>query len=932
MVIWKPPLADGLGWAVGMEWPEGNEDLMWDLADDWRAAASALAGIDHDIDDAIAAIRAAYPEGAGGEQMIRQLRAMRSGEGSVEELVKWFHGVAETAEATGNEFEYTKLMFHATLVLLAAEIALVWLFPPTAPAEEAVLIAGTRVGVRMLIRRLLTRLSEQSLKHALMAALKSPFGKRLLIHMAIDAGMNAVPDLAIQGYQSLFGRRHGVDWGQVALSGVTGAVGGLAGAGAGRAALGPMAKIFGDKTFGGRLVADRMAGLVGGGANALGAYATQGALTGDWHFDPRMITAGMLPGAMHGAGHGPGPGMREHPKGLGGSDFDGAGTHPGRILQSESAVRAASTTDGSPPAHVTGTDASDGARGTDGAVSRGGTDVRPAGTERAANPSAGNTRASVPEHGDSAGPVGERSGDSATTAPPNRTPPGPVARPSDPGSPPPARPVESTSTASTPGAESRAAAHSGGESRGAAYSASPVHAASTGAEARPAAHSTQAARGAERPGEPGGLDRSREPGGSSDRNSEAPLRDSRSHEPHRRPYDDEQPQQANRSDPHETGATAPRPSIEQAHARHGEQTPAGVSHHRGDTSMGDLPHRVPRDEHHFSADVHVGEDGHAIIGGHRYTPEEYGRLLRNAGWDGKSPIRLIGCDAATNGFAARLATHLGTDVLAPTKSAWTDTHGRLYTSTPEIGPDGNRRPRIPPDGEWETHHPDGTKTKAGDDGFAPGTPETDKHGPHADDAVERHKPDKEPERIDPADRRLLEPRTEQNIDGRPVIVDENGVPHRIDGERDSAASETARNFLNDELRRSGELYDEKTKTGSRIFFQDDRKPIVPKAYIGNTEAITGTTADLVKVTWQDGRVVTVESIDATTTSRAEVDAQSAANTLANKLPGGSKHQCHVAIFVAPTEAWARAVAAATAGNSAIRVIHVDSGFDSAASS
>ncbi|MDU0295174.1 hypothetical protein NUG22_38760, partial [Saccharothrix longispora] len=36
-----------------------------------------------------------------------------------------------------------------------------------------------------------------------------------------------------------------------------------------------------------------------------------------------------------------------------------------------------------------------------------------------------------------------------------------------------------------------------------------------------------------------------------------------------------------------------QPSIDEAHARHGETTPAGISHHRGDSDMGDLPHRVP---------------------------------------------------------------------------------------------------------------------------------------------------------------------------------------------------------------------------------------------------------------------------------------------------------------------------------------------------
>ncbi|MDU0295254.1 hypothetical protein, partial [Saccharothrix longispora] len=102
--------------------------------------------------------------------------------------------------------------------------------------------------------------------------------------------------------------------------------------------------------------------------------------------------------------------------------------------------------------------------------------------------------------------------------------------------------------------------------------------------------------------------------------------------------------------------------------------------------------------HRFTADVHITPDGRARIGNHTYTPEQYGDLLRRNGWDGRTPIRLIGCDAGTNDFADRLSRHTGADVLAPTKSAWTDADGRVYTSDADIGPDGNRHPRIPPNG------------------------------------------------------------------------------------------------------------------------------------------------------------------------------------------------------------------------------------------
>jgi hypothetical protein len=192
----------------------------------------------------------------------------------------------------------------------------------------------------------------------------------------------------------------------------------------------------------------------------------------------------------------------------------------------------------------------------------------------------------------------------------------------------------------------------------------------------------------------------------------------------------------------------PRPSLDVAHARHAETTPAGVSHHRGDPDMGDLPSRVPNDPHHFTADVHITPDGRARIGNHTYSPEEYGDLLRRSGWDGRTPIRLIGCDAGSNDFAKRLAAHTDAPVLAPTKPAWTDSQGRVYTSDAEVDAHGNRQPKIPPNGEWETHQPDGTSTKASEDGFAPGTHDADKTDLDPSDAKDRADTDNADDRPD----------------------------------------------------------------------------------------------------------------------------------------------------------------------------------------
>jgi hypothetical protein len=306
------------------------------------------------------------------------------------------------------------------------------------------------------------------------------------------------------------------------------------------------------------------------------------------------------------------------------------------------------------------------------------------------------------------------------------------------------------------------------------------------------------------PGRPDGLPNARArgdaPGGHPHSPNGAPHRDHdgpRRHPDHQDPHGDRTdsgPQHHDRNDPdgpherhdpdpqhHGDGQHEPRPDPAEAHQRHAETTPSGVSHHRGDSDMGDLPHRVKDDPRYFTADVHITPDGQARIGNHTYSAEEYADMLRRSGWDGKKPIRLIGCDAGSNDFAKQLSRHLDAPVLAPNKPAWTDSHGRVFTSDAEVDAHGNRQPKIPPNGEWETHHPDGTKTKTGDDGYAPGS---DHHGKDhdADGAKDRGSGREIPAREANTERRTPKASMQEKIDDqtyRQKYYDEPDAQGRI---------------------------------------------------------------------------------------------------------------------------------------------------------
>ncbi len=218
---------------------------------------------------------------------------------------------------------------------------------------------------------------------------------------------------------------------------------------------------------------------------------------------------------------------------------------------------------------------------------------------------------------------------------------------------------------------------------------------------------------------------------------------------------DRQPDSPHPNDPHhagdphhgdaEPGTPERHHQIEEAEATR-QHTPGGSAYH-ADPNLRDLASRVPSDGAHHTVDVHATPDGRVRIGDRTFTPEEFADMLRrDPAWDGSRPIRLLACDAGTSGLARSLARELGVPVTAPRGLAWTDGHGRVFSSS--ASPDG--RPGWPPNGGWDTHHPEGHHTSASDDGF---------HPPHHGEA-----PGERPE--DAAPRGDGPPLSEEEIDKR----------------------------------------------------------------------------------------------------------------------------------------------------------------------
>jgi hypothetical protein len=163
--------------------------------------------------------------------------------------------------------------------------------------------------------------------------------------------------------------------------------------------------------------------------------------------------------------------------------------------------------------------------------------------------------------------------------------------------------------------------------------------------------------------------------------------------------------------------------------------------------------------------------------------------------------------------------------------------------------------------------------------------------------------------------------------GRATLTDANGYTHVIGETLDNAEAEEAYKFLNSELDRTGGGYDPVTGNGVRYYPQDETNPVSPKEVKQLTDGslrISGSTADMIRVTYRDGAPVAVESVDAT----AGKDVDYAERTALNKLPDGKKHQAENVVVRARSLAQAEELARRFAGNPHLRVVYPETGFDS----
>ncbi|WP_067669179.1 hypothetical protein [Nocardia miyunensis] len=298
-------MPQGLRWLsylAGTAWPEGDEDKLFALAQDWHTAATDLRALISAVQTACDTALDNY-SGSGRDQMASQFEALLSGDQSVDAIARNLQQIGDSVQDCGTQIEYTKLQIISTLAIMAAEIA--WALATLWGAFAVPAIEAEGAGILRIIGRALTN---RLIAHAARVA-EMPLWKLAAIEVAEQAGIGFAQDLAIQGYQKNEGHRSGIDWKQTLTTaavagisaGVATPVGHYLGAGLGNW-VGPDSMTWW-KSSGIAVASAVPAGLAGAGAGIV----ANGVITGEWEFDPAALLGGVgggLVGGVHGViGH-----------------------------------------------------------------------------------------------------------------------------------------------------------------------------------------------------------------------------------------------------------------------------------------------------------------------------------------------------------------------------------------------------------------------------------------------------------------------------------------------------------------------------------------------------------------------------------------------------------------------------------------------------
>ncbi|WP_203961636.1 hypothetical protein [Actinocatenispora thailandica] len=268
-----PSWLEWLGWVIGADWPDGDEDAMRRLADAWTAMGTALGDASDNGDQAADLVMTAL-DAADGRAFDRTWSAYSGDdEAYLSKLKVACDGLAGLCEGCAEDIEYAKYTFYVMLILLAIDIAIMVAAAAAtfggSLAEIAIEEGLTQLAARRVAATVVRQIAERTAEKA------AEFSVKELVKEGIKGTLKGeLPDAVAQTFMYARGDEKG-GW-NFARTGNS-----VLSAGAG-AVLGAGADTVGNKTGLGRAVF---------GDNPLG-QAVKGALVGG----ATPLAVGALPG------------------------------------------------------------------------------------------------------------------------------------------------------------------------------------------------------------------------------------------------------------------------------------------------------------------------------------------------------------------------------------------------------------------------------------------------------------------------------------------------------------------------------------------------------------------------------------------------------------------------------------------------------------
>ncbi|SBT52227.1 toxin glutamine deamidase domain-containing protein [Micromonospora auratinigra] len=284
---WDVPgwVYEALDWVIGVEWPEGDERSVWNLADQWYEVAGVLGVPRDDATTAAGEVRSGY----GGVGLVAETfdiawhKLADGADAPLHALLAVTSEMGRLVESCGCDIEGAKLEAWIELGILVIELlSLAVVTVATAGVASPAIGAATtasRVAVQQIFKRLVAQLARKAIKEGLREASERAakevvktgargLARRAVIGGLIEAGQEVGTNLATQAYQNSTGRRDGLDLADVGASGLGGFAGGAAAplAGLGGHAHGRFTQIGEHfaREMGGETLAEAAAGLANG--------------------------------------------------------------------------------------------------------------------------------------------------------------------------------------------------------------------------------------------------------------------------------------------------------------------------------------------------------------------------------------------------------------------------------------------------------------------------------------------------------------------------------------------------------------------------------------------------------------------------------------------------------------------------------------------